>query len=577
MIPAALRLSLCFDSPRLKADLDSIQPQEWTPHYNDREYGGRWSGVALRSLSGSVRHLVSHTADRSGYVDTPLLNRCAYLSEVLAAFPCRLRSVRLLSLGPRSSVREHTDPELGSEDTEIRIHVPIRTNSSVEFYIEGSRLHLEEGRCYYIDAGRPHRVVNRGTEDRVHLVIDAEVNDWLFDCLCKGQNVQRLPAPPTGFDAFRKVVFADVELQRTLSAVSERGAFRDAAVRAGRERGFDFDELDMPRLEPPVSQTEGGEFCPRPAWLPVSVRFRDSKPYGRWVHFSRRLTEPFFDTSLRNALRIPFARAFQREEPIGPTETVRAPSGFVFHMSRCGSTLIGQMLAALDRSLVISEAPAIDDVIQANVRAPAVSEDEQVEWLRTIVSALGQPPADQDLYVVKLDSWHIHKLPLIRRAFPATPWVFLYRDPVEVLVSQLRNPGKFSFPGAMEPSILDMRFEDITGLSRAEWCARALAGFCRSALRFRGEPGGLFLNYDQLPEAVWTTFPKHFAISFTGSEVARMREAACFDAKSPAVQFQSDSRRKQREAEPAIRELAERFLRPLYLQLENERLRMQAR
>ena len=36
------------------------------------------------------------------------------------------------------------------------------------------------------------------------------------------------------------------------------------------------------------------------------------------------------------------------------------PSGFIFHMSRCGSTVISQMLAALAEHVVVSEAGPID-------------------------------------------------------------------------------------------------------------------------------------------------------------------------------------------------------------------------
>src|SRR5262249_7044160 len=217
------------------------------------------------------------------------------------------------------------------------------------------------------------------------------------------------------------------------------------------------------------------------------------------------------------------------------------PSGSIFPTSRCGSPLISHMLAALDRALVISEAPAIDDVLSADVHVPRVREGEQVQWLRAVVSALGQAQAGQDLYFIKLDAWHTHKLPLLHRAFPTTPWIFVYRDPIEVLASQLRNPSMFALPGAMAPGMLAMDVADITTLSREVWCVRVLAGFCGAALRFRTTLHGLCVNYTQLPEAVWTTLASHCAITFSPEDVARMRQAARFDAKRPALPFQPDS------------------------------------
>ena len=45
-----------------------------------------------------------------------------------------------------------------------------------------------------------------------------------------------------------------------------------------------------------------------------------------------------------------------------------------------------------------------------------------------VVAALGQPqhPEERALFL-KLDAWHTLELPLLQRAFPGVPWVFLYR------------------------------------------------------------------------------------------------------------------------------------------------------
>jgi hypothetical protein len=226
------------------------------------------------------------------------------------------------------------------------------------------------------------------------------------------------------------------------------------------------------------------------------------------------------------------------------------------------------MLAALERALVISEAPAIDDVLQADVHVPGVREDEQVQWLRTVVSALGQAQEGQELYFIKLDAWHVHKLPLLRRAFPTTPWIFVYREPLEVLVSHLRHPGRFALPGAMVPALLAMDGAEFTNVSREAWCARVLAGFCRAALRVCAPMGGLCVNYNQLPEAVWTTLATHWGITFSPHEVTHMREATRCDAKRPGLLFQPAAHQKHREATPDIRTLAASLLTPLYRELE---------
>jgi hypothetical protein len=114
----------------------------------------------------------------------------------------------------------------------------------VEFFLEGERLQLEEGLCYYVNVSLRHRVINRGPRARVHLVIDAKVNDWvraLFHrCAIEGGAIPRCPPWPQGFDAFRALVLQDVELQRRLRAIEPAPAFVEAAVEIGKSWGFAF-------------------------------------------------------------------------------------------------------------------------------------------------------------------------------------------------------------------------------------------------------------------------------------------------------------------------------------------------
>ena len=572
-MPRGLQLPFHFDPHLLQGDLAVIPPEAWTPHYNTADTGGDWSGVALRAPTAQAQALHAGTADAESFTDTPLLARCPYVREVLATFACPLKTVRLLRLTPGSVIREHSDPGLRYEDGEARLHIPIRTNPEVEFYVAGERLHLEVGSCYYINTSLPHRVSNRGSEDRIHLVIDAEVNAWVDAMFHKGRAVATRAPAPNSYEAFRRRLLGDPAMQQALHALTEEQAFLDAVVELGRTHGYAFDRtevsgsrglalhtVDPPRADPPA------------AWVPARVTYPEGTPRADWVYVtSRRSPEPFFADTLRHALRLPLARALRHQGPLVSPRIGLAPSAFIFHLSRCGSTLTSHMLAALDRAVSISEAPALDDVLHADLHVPGVSEEEQVRWVRTVVSALGQAQAGQELYFVKLDSWHIHKLPLLRRAFPVTPWLFLYRDPVEVLVSQLRSPGQFALPGAMPPAMLEMGVEDITRYGRADWCARVLAGFCRAALRYGPADNGLYVNYTQLPEAVWTTVARHCGVRFSASEITRMRQAASFDAKQPAARFQADTWDKQQAATATVRALADTLLMPLYRELEGPR------
>ena len=490
----SLRLPFQFDPQSLKSDLARIHPHEWTPHYNERDYGGDWHGVALRSLDGDSRQLHAKQAGADAYLDTEVLRRCPYFQQVLAAFACALKSVRLLRLTSGSVIREHSDPFLGFEDGEVRIHIPIQTNPGVEFCVEGNRLQFEEGNCYYVNVSLPHRVTNRGREDRIHLVIDADVNEQV----------------------------------RTIFRQS------DAVASSSPPRDLDAN------------------------WLPISVHFQSDRPVADWVCFdSHRLTEPFFDDSVRAALRNPSTRASRHRAPLGERPGM-TPSGFIFHMSRCGSTLIAQTLASVPRTLVISEADPIDSAIQTN----------NVEYVRRTVQALGQRRFDETHYFIKLDAWHVRNLALIREAFPQTPWIFVSRDPVEVLVSQLSRPGRLALPGAIDPEALGLSFHHVTTVSREEWCARVLANVCSAALEFTHDPQALFIDYRDLPGAIQGSIANHFSLALSSDELACMRSATQFDAKSPTRAFEPDSAAKQRAVTPAVHDLAARWLNPLYSRLQ---------
>jgi aspartyl/asparaginyl beta-hydroxylase len=174
-----LQLPFHFDPTRLAADLAQVAPAEWIPHMNRRHYEGQWSGAALRSIGGSATNIVPDAPGLQTFRDTALLGRCAYFREVLAVFRCPLRAVRLLRLHTGSHIAEHVDHALDFEDGEVRIHIPIITSEGVQFFLDGSRLVMAPGECWYTNVNLPHSVVNEGSVDRIHLVIDCQVDDWL--------------------------------------------------------------------------------------------------------------------------------------------------------------------------------------------------------------------------------------------------------------------------------------------------------------------------------------------------------------------------------------------------------------
>jgi hypothetical protein len=390
------------------------------------------------------------------------------------------------------------------------------------------------------------------------------------------------PASRVQLERFRAFVLENVALHDELRRPNHLHEFAGLVVEIGQRHGFAFTAQDVARAtQARHVQALGGARAraretalPPRGWLPARAFWQGEDLYVGWSYFGdRRLAEPFFENSLRRALESPFNLLFQYATPIGRLPDWLAahpgltPRGFIFHMSRCGSTLVTQMLAALPHNLVLSEAPPLDAVVQARARRPDLSETQQALWLAWMVAALAQPRCGERALFVKLDSWHTLALPLFRRAFPSVPWVFLYRDPVEVLVSQLKVPGIHTVPSLGGAAILgtEAPFEPHR---REDYCARILARICEPVLAHVREGGGSLINYRDLPAATWTSILPHFGVPVSARDRAAMAKAARFDAKTPGIPFTPDADDKQASATRAVRAAAQEHLSNLYGRLE---------
>lgn len=178
-MPASLKLPLAFDAVGLQTDLRGILAGEFIPHFNKGCYEGDWSVAPLRSVGGRADHIYPDPMQTRNFADTPLLARCPSVRLVLAAFRCELQAVRFLRLKAGSVIKEHRDFQLGYEDGEARLHIPVLTNPSVEFILDGQRIVMNPGELWYCNFNLPHRVANKGQTDRVHLVLDCFLNGWL--------------------------------------------------------------------------------------------------------------------------------------------------------------------------------------------------------------------------------------------------------------------------------------------------------------------------------------------------------------------------------------------------------------
>ena len=312
-------------------------------------------------------------------------------------------------------------------------------------------------------------------------------------------------------------------------------------------------------------------------WAPIRFYWRDAQAMMDWCHLGGlQFKDSFFEQTINQALRRPFSLLFRHQTPMEDLCELAVrrpglpPTGFIFHMSRCGSTLVSQMFAALESSVVISEAPPIDQVLRAQFQNVAVDESVRVRWLRGVIHALGQRRTGHERhYFVKFDSWHILQLPLIVKAFPQVPWIFIYRDPVEVMVSHYRQCGAQMMPGIIAPEWLGLKTANFTSLE--EYCARVLGNICAATVAHHESGRGRLVHFRELPGAVPGSLLKFFGMECREDEISLMRHVTQFNAKTPSLTYEDDSAAKHREATDDLRQLAQEWIAGPYEKLEQLR------
>lgn len=308
-------------------------------------------------------------------------------------------------------------------------------------------------------------------------------------------------------------------------------------------------------------------------WIPIRV-FRNGEGFRvDWCFVgSRRFTEPFFDQTIADVMRHPFNLLFRRETSLDDLHALQpslAVSGFIFHMSRCGSTLISQMLSRLPQCSVMSEPGCLGAVLRMRIDTDAASPDDpRIGWFRGLVHALAQKRSgSEQQLIIKFDAPSAVYLQLIRRAFPGVPYVFVYREPLEVLVSHQRQRSGQLLPAVMNPAWLGMDLYSAATIPPDEYAAKALACICNAALEHHDPRTGRLVNFKELPDASLQWIPEHFGIRRDPDDLQAMKQACEVHAKFPDEKYVADSAEKQAAADERLRALSETLLRPLYERL----------
>jgi hypothetical protein len=331
-------------------------------------------------------------------------------------------------------------------------------------------------------------------------------------------------------------------------------------------------------------------------WLPVEIGF-DLRPavvqeaLVRWMEFgSAPLAEPFVDNTV-DRLRAATPPAREIDTDIDTLLRVSArlpevrPAGFIFHLSHCGSTLVANAMKMSDRAVVVSESRPVTHVLRG--RTQTLSPYLREGWDRTRRKLLNSlfslyahyRTGEPEPLVIKFVSLDTLSMPLVRSYWPDVPCVVVIRDPVEVMVTNLKGRGWMAFKD--RPEFATQLF-GWTNLPRPagemvdeEFCARVLGSFCTSALQAIPEGRDekcMVVDYLDLSPDRMRQIAAFFGIELRdgGKAVDVVFESYAKDPKK-VVRFRDDRERKQNLATVLTRSAANQWAMSAYTELRKRR------
>lgn len=293
-------------------------------------------------------------------------------------------------------------------------------------------------------------------------------------------------------------------------------------------------------------------------WIPYKLLQQERQWHCLWLDLAgKRISEPFFtDTILRCKASAPVNRRFPSLSSLAyltacaatAAAEVVAPSAFIFHVSRCGSTLVSQLLGLSQKNITLSEVPLIDELLRASRKEADSSETETA--LKASIALLGRRRLGQEKHLfIKLDSWHVFFAGTLRKLYPEVPFVLLYRSPDEVVFSHQKRRGMQAVPGLLEPELFGMSQSELASYDADRYLAKVLEYYYSQFLRIaETDDRSLLLDYRQGGIEIVRRLAGFSGLVLDETEMAEMAVRSRFHAKYPEQGFAEE----KKESSPSV-------------------------
>ncbi|MEZ5460965.1 sulfotransferase [Dokdonella sp.] len=493
-----VQFPLRFDAEKLLAEIAQLGEDVWRPH--PQGYAGN-SALPLIAVDGDP------TSDSiSGPMrPTPHLQACPYLKQAMASLGAVWGRSRLMRLSGHAEVPAHADLAYYWRER-VRVHVPILTQPSVRFICGEGEVNMAAGECWIFDTWRSHRVINAANSERIHLVADTVGSDRFWEIASGGRVPDRPPIP--GWQARliapdpsvqAELIYESVNLPTVMSPWELRehlnfliaesnphpqlAAIQQCCAKLGAkwlgiwaehgdaERGWPFYRAaldpfaqEMKQLGQSITLRNGSGFLM--ALAPMVLRAAlDDRPKA--VGSAQGATDP--DAGAQAAA--PSAVALRAVAPsVSAAPRSAKPDSaeprfdrpiFIVSPPRSGSTLLFETLARAPALYTVGgeshgrvegmpelhPAAAGWDSNRIGVEAatPEVIAALRARFDEALRDREGAAAPAGRVRMLEKTPKNALRIPFLRKVFPEAQFIYLYRDPREVLSSMIEawNSGRF--------------------------------------------------------------------------------------------------------------------------------------
>ena len=282
-------------------------------------------------------------------------------------------------------------------------------------------------------------------------------------------------------------------------------------------------------------------------WIPYKLIEIDNEIYFEWIYLADiKYADPFFEETIAkcrshayNSSRFKVITTAENLIDWSVTLISAELKSLIFHVSRCGSTMISQSLATSSENVMISEAPIIDEIL----RNDNIDSHKKTVLLKAVMTLLGQKRfAEQKHLIIKLDAWHIFNAYFLRSIFPEIPFALLYRNPIEVLKSHQKLAGMHMIPNLLPANVFGITDKEMGEISLYQYGALVLEKYFQEFLDFyKSDQKVTKLDYNKGMKNVIEKFISFIHVDYSDAELEKMYERLNKHSKNENAIFEGDS------------------------------------